>query len=366
MRSRPCTVPGEAVPAPARSLGTLAVALPTAADDSSKVTADGQSKPAPLQRRARQRRHAAALPLLAVAAVAALWAALLMAPVLQAKLDAWQVRRSRQVQLSGLSAAAAAGSAVVESVKPAAAAEQLNNSSAGPAPMPATTTVAAEQLSESSAGATSAPTTVPTPAPTPVPTPAHEADRLVADMQAHVALHAPAGSFWPAGCRWRESTAAPPATGACDPAGVPQRGGMFGGIQAVWRCHAYEYQAGPQLGWREEQPAACRLQPTPLEDWAADRSRLQPGNSSVPWGSHVHMSSWALEDWKQRQQQQLQGPEQAGGSGALTSADVATDVKCEKHYCIFRNAWYSGGRFFVLSDPRLVEGGGLGVTLALP
>jgi hypothetical protein len=202
-----------------------------------------------------------------------------------------------------------------------------------------------------------------------------EAERVLLDMQQHVARHGPADYFFPAGCRWRE-VGPRPTSGACDPRNVKQRGALFGGLESVWSCHRYEYLSNASLEWTQEPPTECHLQAVPLVTWGDDRAALQLGNSSVAWGSSSRMSTWGLEHWlsqqKQEQQeqkhfeQQQQEEEQEaatagsqaymGGNGrqarTLSRADVASDVRCTGRHCLFRNLWYSGGQFYFLQDPR--------------
>ena len=161
-----------------------------------------------------------------------------------------------------------------------------------------------------------------------------EAERVLLDMQHHVQRHGPAHSFFPAGCRWRE-VGPRPASSACDPRNVKQRGTLFGGLESVWSCHGVEYLSSDGQEWVREQPAECRLQAVPLATWAGDRAALRLGNSSVSWGSSSTMSTWGLEQWLSQQRQ-----------------TVASDVRCAGSYCLFRNLWYGGGQFYFLQDPH--------------
>ena len=198
-----------------------------------------------------------------------------------------------------------------------------------------------------------------------------EAERVLLDMQQHVARHGPADSFFPASCQWRE-VGPRPTSGACDPRNVKQRGALFGGLESVWSCHRYEYLSNASKEWTQEQPAECRLQTVPLVTWARDRAALQVGNSSVAWGSSSTMSTWGLEQWLSQQKQEQQEKQHhkrqeqeaaeagshahIGGTGrqpcTLSSTDVASDVRCTGSHCLFRNLWYSGGHFYFLQDTR--------------
>ena len=302
-------------------------------------------------RRRRRRWLAAAAVAAAIAALAGLAAALTMTGLIAAELNAWQDRHAAP------ELPVAASVAIIEEQAPQATPHPLS-----PPPPPAAAAPPAEPTQQA-------------PGPPPAQRRELEADRLVADMQAHVAAHGPAASFWPAGCRWRErSGAAPPASAACDPASVPRRAAMFGGVESVWRCHTYEWSADGRE-WQLEQPAACRLQPVPLAAWAADRARLQPGNSSASWGSAASMATWALQSLQQQQQAEQQGAEQQGhpqeqhpvaavhsssadGSGSRPAAaaglprgSLASEVACARHYCVFKNLLYSQGRFYMLFEP---------------
>lgn len=203
----------------------------------------------------------------------------------------------------------------------------------------------------------------------------------LAALERHVAQQGTAREFFGKGCRWREAARAPAAAGGQGCTLRNRRGAMFGGIESVWRCHAYEYWHPERQRWSAEQPAACRVQSMPLADWALQRGPLLHGKASRQ-STGVKASTWSLQALAQQQQEQEQqtqaqtgaprrpgvavvaaGPGTAGMPARAPAAqrvptsrrsrdDVATDSACAAHYCVLRNVWYNNGRFYYLADKR--------------
>lgn len=335
------------------------------------------------QRGGSRRRWAAALPTVMLTVLAALWVALVVAVVLGMELDTW--RAARQVGKAGghpviLGQGTATVGGRTEQASPLAAPSGVGWSGMGqPGSQPTRPgegsgldewAASEPRVSSGSSGGAG-------PAGAPDEHWSAEAERLVREMERHVVEYGPAGSFWPAGCRWRASTASPaPSGAACDPAKVRQRGLMFGGVGSVWRCHDYEWWDESSQSWTAEQPEACRLQTASLEAWAHEQAAAKVGGTgSAAWQGQPQLSTWTMEalkgsqgqdgaqhkaaDWKQES-----AADNAGGGGTATPPhgqqhppgglggdDLATDVRCAGHYCAFRNLWYSGGRFYALQEP---------------
>ena len=112
----------------------------------------------------------------------------------------------------------------------------------------------------------------------------------------------------------------PPATGACDPLTVPRRGQLFGGFEAVWRCHKYEYYSEALQDWSAEQPAECRLQTEPLSSWAA-RMAQQGGGLAE---DSPRPSTWTQQERASQASAALAPPPQQGGGAAQS---LASDVR---------------------------------------
>lgn len=311
-----------------RYLGKVAVACCPTSDP-------GRDEPAEQQRAAGMQARQRRLPpptrhflwlVLAVSMAAALLAALLLGT----EMDAWRFQR----EASRHPASAAS--------QPTAAAEDAQQGSP----------VEHGAISEAQEAQTSSPSAAK----------AADAEQLVELMRQHVAQHGPAGSFWPAGCRWRERSERAPRTGGCDPATVPQRGAAFGGFEAVWRCHGYEWWSEAQGAWTSEQPAACRLQTVGVDVWAAAMAQLQQeGNASAQVGGQ-QISTWALQDALQHEQQGSNKMAAAVAAAATpinaqapqsphSSRGMGTQVRCAPAYCVFKNLFYRGGRFFFVQEP---------------
>ena len=322
-----------------RSLGSVAVAC----NHSSNPDVDEQEGQRAAGLQARRRLPPPTCRLVALALAASLAIALLAALLLGTELDGWRQQReaNRHPAMAAPPPISAAGGD-----QPGGAAEQA--ASVEP-DRPESKKAAAEA----------------------------EAQRLVQQMQQHVAQHGPAGYFWPAGCRWREQSQLAPRTGGCDPATVPQLGKAFGGFEAVWRCHGYEWWHEAQQAWTPEQPAACRLQSVGAAEWAAAMAQLRNGNASELVGGH-RISTWALQDARlQDENATTTAVMPIGSSGrpdenttttvamptgtssqpasvaqpALLGADFGTQVRCAQAYCVFKNLFYRGGRFYFLQHP---------------
>lgn len=304
-----------------RSLGSVAVALNHRVDPD----VDEQEGIGAAGLQARRRLPPPTCRLVALALAASLVIALLAALLLGSELDGWRQQREANRHPA---AAATAPISAAGGDQPGGAAEQA-------APVYPDSPQSKHEAAEA------------------------EALRLVQQMQQHVAQHGPAGSFWPAGCRWREQSKLAPRTGGCDPATVPQLGKAFGGFEAVWRCHGYEWWDEAQQAWTPEQPAACRLQAVGADEWSAATAQLRNGNASELVGGH-RISTWALQDARQQDENATttiamptgtSSPPARVSQPALLGADFGTQVRCAQAYCVFKNLFYRGGRFYFLQNP---------------
>ena len=143
----------------------------------------------------------------------------------------------------------------------------------------------------------------------------------------------------------------------------------FGGFESIWRCHGYEWWDEAGQRWTPEQPAACRLQTVPMREWAAAAAQLRLGNASAAAGG-ARLSTWAQQEAAQAQNSGVSAsgdaasPNGGGNVGSSSQsaptaaapngaglASVASEVRCAGGYCVLKNLWYRGGRFFFLQDP---------------
>lgn len=115
--------------------------------------------------------------------------------------------------------------------------------------------------------------------------------------------------FFPTDCCWRTVGMLP----------RPALSSNKTAMRHMWRIQHYEYWAPPLQAWVAEQPAACRLQPLPLQEW------LQRQGGPL-----------------------LEEQPQLGQRRPLER--LASGRRCEQAYCIFTNLWYNGGRFYFLRD----------------
>ncbi len=314
-----------------RSLGSVAVALDPREEQD--VHEQEEQRLAAGMHARRRRLPPPTCGSVALALGAALALALLAALLLGTEMDVWQQRKaSRHFAEAATSPAGAAGASQL-----GGAADQAAAAQAVEAAQPTKPALRSDQSKQEAAT---------------------EAERLVQQMQRHVAQHGPAGPFRPAGCRWRERRELAPCTGGCDPATVPKRGMAFGGFEAIWRCHGYEWWDEAQQVWTVDQPAACRLQSIGMDEWAAAIAQMKQGNASGLTRGH-QFSTWAI--------QEAQPPDGSGTATVapaginsppvqapmpgLRSADIGTQVRCAPAYCVFRNLFYRGGRFYFVQDP---------------